>query len=158
MSNASRGGDKEAASSSNEKGVKLHLHMRMRPEDDGLASSSDNKMVNEATPYDLQAISQSIQRVARATAPIGRVMDYLPTERNAMMKERDYWRDEYERQHKEFVKMKKKTEIELQPLQAQIKSTEDEIERMKELVFKKKAKIAKNEEWIEGHIRRICQL
>eukprot|EP00957_Ditylum_brightwellii_P021220 1599413-Ditylum_brightwellii.AAC.1 len=75
-------------------------------------------------------------------------MDYLPTEINAMMKEKEHWRDEYERQEKELEKMKKKTEIELQPLQSQIRSVEDEIEHMKGLLLNKKAQIAQNEEWI----------
>ncbi len=138
--------------------MRLHLHVRKRTGDRGSTSSSDTRISTAATPYDLQAISESIQRIARAATPIGRVMDYLPTEINAMMKEKDHWRDEYMRQEKELAKMKKKTEIELQPLQSQIRSVEDEIEHMKGLLLKKKAQTVQNEEWIKGHIKRICQL
>ena len=146
--------EKESRSSNNEPSVKLHLHFR-KTQDKNTKSSTTATL--KATPYDLEAIAQSIQNIARAAAPIGRVMDYLPTELNTMIKEREYWRDEYERQENDLTKVKKKTRIELEPIQSQIKGIEDEIERMRELILKKKELIGQNDDWIKSHMKRICQ-
>jgi predicted nucleic acid-binding Zn-ribbon protein len=149
--------DRENGNGTNiENSVKLHLRLGKRSSNN--TKSSEFTTTTTTIPYDLGAITQSIQSIARAAAPIGRVMDYLPTEINAMVKERESWRDEYERQSNEFVREKKKTEVELEPVHAQVKAAEDEIEHMKELILKKKAQIGQNEKWIESHMKRITML
>ena len=110
------------------------------------------------TPYNLDAISQSIQNIARAAAPIGGVMDYLPSEVQRMLNERDFWRDECERQDLEFFKERKKTSDELESIQSDINFIESEIERITNIVIKKRAKVVENDEWIHNQISRICRV
>lgn len=118
-------------------------------------SSSSSETI-KPIPYDLRAISQCIQSIARAAAPIGCVMDYLPTEISNMTKERDYWIDECERQNIELEKVKKITYDEMKIAEAEIDAIEMEIQRMNDLVYKKKEQIMKNDEWIHNHMKRIC--
>ena len=109
-------------------------------------------------PFELDKIVQSIQSIARSAAPIGTIMDYLPTELNSMMKESEHWKDEYDRLEVEWMKASKGTNSELEPVQSNIQQIEDEISRFGDLIFQQKTKIAANEKWMNNQMKRICHL
>ena len=109
-------------------------------------------------PFELDKIVQSIQSIARSAAPIGTIMDYLPTELNTMMKESERWKDEYDRLEVEWMKASKGTNSELEPVQSNIQQIEDEISRFGDLIFQQKTKIAANEKWMNNQMKRICHL
>jgi hypothetical protein len=137
--------------SDNGKTKKLNLHLRSR-----LGDSTSTSEHIKAIPYDLYAISQSIQNIARAAAPIGAVMDYLPTEVQSMLKERDFWRDECEQYDNKLGKERKKTDDELESLRTEISLIEYKIERMVDIIFKKRSKVVENDKWIHNQMNRIC--
>ncbi len=133
--------------------MKLNLAIRRRL-GDPVSNSPDIK----TTPYDLDAISQSIQNIARAATPIGGVMDYLPTELQSMLNERDFWRDECERHDYKLNMERKKTDDELESLRVEISLIEFKIERMVDIIFKKRAKAVENDQWIHNQMNRICRI
>lgn len=133
--------------------MKLNLHVSRR-----LGDSTSTSPDIKTTPYDLDVISQSIQNIARAAAPIGGAMDYLPTELQSMLNERDFWRDECERNDNKLAMERKKTDDELESLRVEISLIEYKIERMVDIIFKKRTKVVENDQWIHNQMNRICRI
>ena len=108
-------------------------------------------------PYDLDAIAQSIQNIARSTAPIGTVMDCLPQELDRMERELNHWTEEYALHEVEFQKVKKKTEEDLKPFQDQVQEVDDDIQQIRESIKFKQAEIHKNNEWVRERLQRFSE-
>jgi len=144
--------DNEPEASNDKPRARFHLHLRDRRGE--FAASST---LVKATPYDLGAIAQSIQNLARSTAPIGKVMDFLPKELNRMNLERDHWLEEYARHGQECVHVKQKNQEVLEPLQIELRGIEDEIERVKQLMQSTNIQIHQNNEWIRARLRRFSE-
>lgn len=134
------------------KQVRFHLHHR------NLRGESSSSSINiKVTPYDHHAIENSIQNLARSTAPIGKALDYIPNELDRMNMEREIWSQEYARYAEDYTRMKQKTEKNLDPLKVELNCIDEEIDRVKALMMGAKTKINRNEELIRARLHRFIE-
>ena len=111
----------------------------------------------KSTPYNLEAIAGSIQNLARSTAPIGKVLDYLPKEMEKMKYERAHWSQEYSKFVNELIVTREKSNDDLKSLKRDMKSVEDEIQRIHRLKHVVQMKIRKHEERIRYRLQRFIE-
>jgi hypothetical protein len=141
---------KIAISKQNEKYNPLHRR--------GMRSSNPTPATAfKYTPYNLEAIAGSIQNLARSTAPIGKVLDYLPKEMEKMKLERAHWSQEYYKFDNELIATREKSNDDLKPLKRDMKSVEEEIQRIHRLMHVVHMKIRKNEERIRYRLQHFIE-
>jgi hypothetical protein len=71
--------------------------------------------------------------------------------------ERDHWSQEYARYEEDFVTTRQKTESDLEPLKMQMQNIDDEIKRVKKLMYGANIKIRENEERIRARLHRFIE-
>jgi flagellar biosynthesis chaperone FliJ len=131
----------------------IRIHTKLKKRREIFVSSSQYG----ATPYNIEAITSSIQKIARSAAPIGQVMNYLPSDLAKMNKERDHWKLLFTKRRKAFNEAKEVTETELSPLQHQIQVVDEEIEQVKRMIATAKKKIILNDEWIKDRLQKFMR-
>ena len=119
----------------------------------GIAFASGSK--SGITPYNIEAITSSIQKIARSAAPIGQVMNYLPSDLTKMNKERESWINLYTRRQKELDEAKEETKKELSPLRRQIELVDEEIEQMTHRIANAQIQIFQNDRWIKDRLQKF---
>ena len=142
---------KDSHISTDKSRVKFHLHLRNRR---GNSSSVSNSA--RTIPYDLEVIAQSIQKLAKSTAPIGRVMHYLPKELEKMHHEQDFWFEEYNKAEHQFTKVRLESEQELRPLRDELVDIELTIKEVRKAIHTINSKIYRQDAWIKSRLHQFC--
>ncbi|CAK4370757.1 unnamed protein product [Aphanomyces euteiches] len=99
-----------------------------------------------STAAEIQELRLSIQRMCQATNPVGKCIEYVFEDMDAMARELEGWKKEYEVKCRVLDEEKKRSEDALQPLMLQLVEVEEQIKEQVHKINALKATIAKNED------------
>ena len=124
-------------------------------EDDSNEGISEQRTIMK---YDFEEMCVSLQSIANAVSSVGRAMDFMPVEINAIRKESLHYSDERVRLDKDLLKAQEQTKHELRQIKLQLNSINAEIEVSKDQLEAKRKQYGANEDWIKCQMRRICRV
>ncbi|POM75838.1 TRAF3-interacting protein [Phytophthora palmivora] len=104
---------------------------------------------------EMNALRADIQRLCQAANPVGKSMEFVHEDLDAMSKELEFWRKEYTRKRDALADEQKRTEEALQPLQVQLREVEEQVKEQLHKINTLKAVIAKNEEKTQQLLRMV---
>ncbi|OQR97060.1 TRAF3-interacting protein [Achlya hypogyna] len=99
-----------------------------------------------STAAEINELRTSIQKICQATNPVGKCIEYVYEDMEAMARELEVWKQEYERKCVVLEEEKKKSEDALQPLTLQLVEVDEQIKEQLHKINTLKATIAKNED------------
>lgn len=108
-------------------------------------SEAQRKKERELVSKEIEKLQTSIQTLCKSANPLGKIMDYVQEDIDSMQKELEMWELE-NRKHAEAVQREQSvTELELQPLRAQLEELEAKIVEQVDVMSATKANILKND-------------
>ncbi|KAF1784262.1 hypothetical protein GQ600_16812 [Phytophthora cactorum] len=106
---------------------------------------------------EMNALRADIQRLCQAANPVGKSVEFVHEDLDAMSKELEFWRKEYARKRDALADEQKRTEEALQPLQVQLREVEEQVKEQLHKINTLKAVIAKNEEKTQQLLRMVLR-
>ncbi|XP_069926048.1 TRAF3-interacting protein 1 isoform X4 [Oryctolagus cuniculus] len=104
---------------------------------------------------EMEKLRVSIQTLCRSALPLGKIMDYLQEDVDAMQSELQLWRGE-SRQHAQALQEEQSiTDAAVEPLKAELAELEQLIREQQDKICAVKASVLRNEEKIRKMIRSI---
>lgn len=104
---------------------------------------------------EMTELRNNIQKICQATNPVGKGIEFVHEDLDAMSKELEYWKKEYTKKRDAYEEEKKKTDEALQPLQMQLLEVDEQIKEQIHKINSLKATIAKNEEKTQKLLRMV---
>ncbi|EEY62067.1 TRAF3-interacting protein, putative [Phytophthora infestans T30-4] len=146
-------GEDTAAATANEAETGIRLGRRnksFKPERMKSSSAAAASSLAE-----MNALRADIQRLCQAANPVGKSVEFVHEDLDAMSKELEFWRKEYARKRDALADEQKRTEEALQPLQIQLREVEEQVKEQLHKINTLKAAIAKNEEKTQQLLRMV---
>ncbi|ETP50224.1 hypothetical protein F442_04392 [Phytophthora nicotianae P10297] len=146
-------GEDTAAAATNEVETGIRLGRRnksFKPERMKSSSAAAASSLAE-----MNALRADIQRLCQAANPVGKSVEFVHEDLDAMSKELEFWRKEYARKRDALADEQKRTEEALQPLQVQLREVEEQVKEQLHKINTLKAVIAKNEEKTQQLLRMV---
>ncbi|KAM9085567.1 TRAF3-interacting protein 1 isoform 11-T12 [Megaptera novaeangliae] len=113
------------------------------------------KKEKDIVSKEIEKLRGSIQTLCRSALPLGKIMDYLQEDVDAMQKELQLWRSE-SRQHAEALQAERSiTDCAVEPLKAELAELEQLVRDQQDKICAVKASILKNEEKIQKMVHSI---
>lgn len=109
-------------------------------------SFKDKSKSGASSTAEMNELRSNIQKICQATNPVGKGVEFVHEDLDAMSKELEQWKKEYEKKCELYDEEKKKTDEALQPLQMQLLEVDELIKEQVHKINSLKATIAKNEE------------
>jgi TRAF3-interacting protein 1 len=148
---AKEGEDTAAASNEAETGIRLGRRKKsFKPERMKSSSAAAASSLAE-----MNALRADIQRLCQAANPVGKSVEFVHEDLDAMAKELEFWRKEYARKRDALAVEQKRTEEALQPLQVQLREVEEQVKEQLHKINTLKVVIAKNEEKTQQLLRMV---
>ena len=107
---------------------------------------------------EIAALRQAIQSLCQATNPLGKCMDHVNDDMDAMTKEMDTWKAESRRHDESLDSEGKATEESLQALQARLAEVDDQIQEQLQKITSVKANISRNDSRINQLLRMVVSV
>lgn len=104
---------------------------------------------------EMNELRNNIQKICQAANPVGKGIEFVNEDLDAMSKELAYWKKEYAKKRDAYEEEKKKTDEALQPLQTQLLEVDEQIKEQIHKINSLKATIAKNEEKTQKLLRMV---
>lgn len=104
---------------------------------------------------DISQLRTSIQRLCQATNPLGKCLEYVYEDMEAMNRELESWRMEYRKRCDVYEDEKKKSDEALLPLENQYIEMEELNKEQSQKIHSMKASIAKNDARIQQLLRMV---
>ncbi|MEQ2248692.1 TRAF3-interacting protein 1 [Ilyodon furcidens] len=131
----------------------MMLHWERRTQN--LVSETARKKEREQVTREIERLRSSIQMVCRSSLPLGKIMDYIQEDVDAMQAELQGWRRENKEHAQALLQEQRATDRAVEPLKAElaeleqlIKDHQDKICAVKSNILKNEEKIQKMAEWI----------
>lgn len=100
------------------------------------------------TEQDVETLRVSVQKLCQSTNPLGKCMDFVNEDLNAMNKEHERWQQEYREKLDQLEHEQKKSAEVTHPLTLQLLDLDEQLKEASSKIIAVKAKIAKNDERI----------
>eukprot|EP00941_MAST-03F_sp_MAST-3F-sp1_P003772 g3772.t1 len=126
-----------------------------RSKKSGIRMGRVGKKANSVTVVDVRKLRIGIQKLCQSTNPLGKCMDYVHEDMDAMKKELVQWRNEYEKYTTEVEEIERDQEEETQALQQELLDHEEKIKVQIEKINRVKAQIARNDVRIEELLQMV---
>ena len=107
---------------------------------------------------EIAALRQAIQSLCQATNPLGKCMDHVNDDMDAMTKEMDTWKAESRRHDDSLDSEGKATEESLQALQARLAEVDEQIQEQLQKITSAKANISRNDSRINQLLRMVVSV
>ncbi|XP_029789390.1 TRAF3-interacting protein 1 isoform X4 [Suricata suricatta] len=121
-----------------------------------LVSESAWKKEKDIVSKEIEKLRVSIQTLCRSALPLGKIMDYLQEDVDAMQNELQLWRSE-NKQHAEALQREQSiTDCAVEPLKAELAELEQLIRDQQDKICAVKASVLRNEEKIQKLVRGIA--
>ncbi|XP_010159893.1 PREDICTED: TRAF3-interacting protein 1-like, partial [Eurypyga helias] len=118
-------------------------------------SEAARKKERDLVAKEIEKFQVSIQTLCRSALTLGRIMDYIQEDMDAMKNELQMWQDE-NRQHAEALQKEQSiTDSAVEPLKAELAELEQLIKDQQDKICAVKANILKNEEKIRRMVLSI---
>ncbi|TYZ63698.1 hypothetical protein PybrP1_011188 [[Pythium] brassicae (nom. inval.)] len=109
-------------------------------------SFKDKSKSGASSLAEMNELRSTIQKICQATNPVGKGVEFVHEDLDAMSKELEQWKNEYAKKREQYEDERKKTEEALQPLQLQLLEVDELIKEQVHKINSLKATIAKNED------------
>ncbi|XP_060944443.1 TRAF3-interacting protein 1 [Limanda limanda] len=111
-------------------------------------SEASRKKERDVVTKEIERLRSSIQTVCRSSLPLGKIMDYIQEDMDAMQAELSTWRLENKEHAQALVQEQKATDRAVEPLKAELVELEQLIKDQQDKICAVKSNILKNEEKI----------
>ncbi|XP_023578041.1 TRAF3-interacting protein 1 isoform X2 [Octodon degus] len=134
---------------------KLQQVPRPGEKEKSLVFESAWKKEKDIVCKEIEKLRISIQSLCRSTLPLGKIMDYLQEDVDAMQHELQLWHSE-NRQHAEALQKEQSvTDSAVEPLMAELAELEQQVRDQQDKICAVKANILRNEEKIQKMVYSI---
>jgi TRAF3-interacting protein 1 len=106
---------------------------------------------------EIEQVRTLIQSLCKSVMPLGRSLDYIQEDLDAMNREFGSWRSEANRYKQWLNEETRQTQEILQPLEAQLKLVESSIEEQLNKISAAKALVVQNDETIKNLVRHVVR-
>ncbi|CAO2625457.1 TRAF3-interacting protein 1, partial [Lemmus lemmus] len=134
---------------------KLQPSSKPGEKDRSLVFESAWKKEKDIVSKEIEKLRVSIQTLCKSALPLGKIMDYIQEDVDAMQNELQLWHSE-NRQHAEALSKEQSiTDSAVEPLKAELCELEQQIKDQQDKICAIKANILKNEEKIQKMVHSI---
>ncbi|XP_055381263.1 TRAF3-interacting protein 1 [Condylostylus longicornis] len=102
----------------------------------------------QSSAKQMNSLRDIIQNLTRSINPLGKLMDFIPEDMDAMQLEMNMWRDLYSQTSAELKKEKSLTESAIEPMKSQLEQINGSIKEYNEMIDECRARILQNSEKI----------
>ncbi|XP_028291666.1 TRAF3-interacting protein 1 isoform X3 [Gouania willdenowi] len=114
-----------------------------------LVSEAAQRKERELVSREIERLRSSIQMVSRSSQPLGKIMDYIQEDVDAMQAERNAWRRENKEHAQALLQEQRVTDHTLEPLRAELADLEQLIKDQQDKNCAVKSNILRNQEKIQ---------
>ncbi|XP_037066020.1 TRAF3-interacting protein 1 isoform X4 [Peromyscus leucopus] len=134
---------------------KLQQSSKPGEKERSLVFESAWKKEKDIVSKEIEKLRVSIQTLCKSALPLGKIMDYIQEDVDAMQNELQLWHSE-NRQHAEALSKEQSiTDSAVEPLKAELAELEQQIKDQQDKICAVKANILKNEEKIQKMVHSI---
>eukprot|EP00072_Mus_musculus_P051449 XP_006529962.1 PREDICTED: TRAF3-interacting protein 1 isoform X4 [Mus musculus] len=134
---------------------KLQQSLKPGEKERSLIFESAWKKEKDIVSKEIEKLRVSIQTLCKSALPLGKIMDYIQEDVDAMQNELQLWHSE-NRQHAEALSQEQSiTDSAVEPLKAELSELEQQIRDQQDKICAVKANILKNEEKIQKMVHSI---
>lgn len=134
---------------------KLQLSPKPGEKEKSLALESAWKKEKDIVSKEIEKLRLSIQTLCKSALPLGKIMDYLQEDADAMQNELQLWHHENQQHAEALQKEQSITDSAVEPLKVELAELEQLIKDQQDKICAVKANILKNEEKIQKMVYSI---
>ncbi|XP_047226808.1 TRAF3-interacting protein 1 isoform X2 [Girardinichthys multiradiatus] len=127
----------------------------LKSKEQNLVSETARKKEREQVTREIERLHSSIQMVCRSSLPLGKIMDYIQEDVDAMQAELQGWRRENKEHAQALLQEQRATDRAVEPLKAELAELEQLIKDHQDKICAVKSNILKNEEKIQKMVTGI---
>lgn len=113
------------------------------------------KKEKDIVAKEIEKLRASIQTLCRSALPLGKVMDYLQEDVDAMQHELQLWQSESQQHADALQREQSITDLAVEPLWAELAELEQQIRDQQDKICAVKANVLKNEEKIQKMVHSV---
>ncbi|XP_069472113.1 TRAF3-interacting protein 1 isoform X1 [Ambystoma mexicanum] len=118
-------------------------------------SETGRKKEKDLVSKEIEKLRTSIQTLCRSALPLGKIMDYIQEDMDAMQNELQMWRSENKLHGESLLREQSITDSAVEPLRIELTDLEQLIKEQQDKICAVKANILKNEEKIQKMVFSI---
>ncbi|XP_036830105.1 TRAF3-interacting protein 1 isoform X10 [Oncorhynchus mykiss] len=126
-----------------------------KSQDQSLVSEVSRKKERDLVSREIERLRSSIQTVCRSALPLGKIMDYIQEDMDAMQNELHTWRRENKEHGQALLHEQRVTDSAVEPLKAELAELEQLIKEQQDKICAVKSNILKNEDKIQKMVTSI---
>uniref|UniRef100_A0A8C3A9D8 TRAF3-interacting protein 1 n=1 Tax=Cyclopterus lumpus TaxID=8103 RepID=A0A8C3A9D8_CYCLU len=120
-----------------------------------VVSEAARKKERDMVTREIERLRSSIQTVCRSTLPLGKIMDYIQEDMDAMQAELHTWRRENKEHAQALLQEQRATDRAVEPLKSELVELEQLIKDQQDKICAVRSNILKNEEKIQKMVTGI---
>ncbi|XP_059199647.1 TRAF3-interacting protein 1 isoform X2 [Centropristis striata] len=120
-----------------------------------VVSEAARKKERDMVTREIDRLRSSIQTVCRSTLPLGKIMDYIQEDMDAMQAELHTWRRENKEHAQALLQEQRATDRAVEPLKSELAELEQLIKDQQDKICAVRSNILKNEEKIQKMVTGI---
>lgn len=125
------------------------------PKAQGMVPGEAQRKERELVRREIHRLQASVQTVCRSALPLGKIMDYIQEDMDAMKNELQQWRQENKEHAQALTSEYRATELAVLPLKSELSELEDLIQEQQAQICAVRSTILKNEEKIQRMVTGI---
>ncbi|XP_069010885.1 TRAF3-interacting protein 1 isoform X1 [Embiotoca jacksoni] len=126
-----------------------------KPKEQNLVSEAAQRKERDMVTREIDRLRSSIQMVCRSSLPLGKIMDYIQEDVDAMQAELHTWRRENKEHAQALMQEQRATDRAVEPLKAELAELEQLIKDQQDKICAVRSNILKNEEKIQKMVTGI---
>ncbi|XP_069861382.1 TRAF3-interacting protein 1 isoform X10 [Dipodomys merriami] len=134
---------------------KLQQACKSGEKEKSLVFESAWKKEKDIVSKEIEKLRMSIQTLCKSALPLGKIMDYIQEDVDAMQNELQLWRSENKQHAEALQKEQRITDCAVEPLKVELAELEQQIKDQQDKICAVKANILRNEEKIQKMVYSI---
>uniref|UniRef100_UPI0037E8294D TRAF3-interacting protein 1 isoform X2 n=1 Tax=Semicossyphus pulcher TaxID=241346 RepID=UPI0037E8294D len=126
-----------------------------KSKEQNVVSEAARKKERDMVTREIERLRSSIQTVCRSTLPLGKIMDYIQEDMDAMQAELNTWRRENKDHAQALLQEQRSTDRAVEPLKAELAELEQLIKDQQDKICAVRSNILKNEDKIQKMVTGI---
>ncbi|XP_041718613.1 TRAF3-interacting protein 1 isoform X1 [Coregonus clupeaformis] len=131
------------------------LSPKSKDQTQSLVSEAARKKERDLVSREIERLRTSIQTVCRSALPLGKIMDYIQEDMDAMQNELHTWRRENKEHAQALLQEQRVTDSAVEPLKAELAELEQLIKEQQDKICAVKSNVLKNEDKIQKMVTSI---
>ncbi|XP_063744379.1 TRAF3-interacting protein 1 isoform X2 [Eleginops maclovinus] len=126
-----------------------------KAKEQNVVSEAARKKERDIVTREIERLRSSIQTVCRSTLPLGKIMDYIQEDMDAMQAELQTWRRENKEHAQALLQEQRATDRAVEPLRSELTELDQLIREQQDKICAVRSNILKNEEKIQKMVTGI---